>query len=122
MDIVLYVIGVLVVSSWLWLNFLATIAVRHDLTLEPIQRKGQTAIIWLFPFVGAAFVLHLIWQHHPEAIPKAWVPWPFKKPIYGEKNATNRNRNDDESAAINGSVHRSRDFHSGGNGESGGSD
>ena len=78
MDILLYVCGFLVLAIWLWSSILATIAVRHDATLESLQKKGQTVIVWLFPIVGAVFVLHLIWQHYPEAIPKTWIPWPLK--------------------------------------------
>jgi len=116
MDILLYVCGFLVLAIWLWSSILATIAVRHDATLESLQKKGQTVIVWLFPIVGAVFVLHLIWQHYPEAIPKTWIPWPLKNIVFGNRVSPNRNRNDNENDGINGSVKRDHYFESDGGG------
>jgi len=107
MDLVLYIIGFLVVLVWLWLNLLATFSVRHDSTLAPFQKTAQQIIIWVVPFIGSALILHLVWEQYPETIPKSWIPWPFKKLVYGKANAPNPNRNNDESPAIKGAL----DFH-----------
>lgn len=106
------IIMCLLVVALIWLNVLATIAVVYDPTLESAQRKGQLVIIWLGPFVGAGFILHLVFQHYPNAIPEKWIPWPFKGLIYGKGLQRNRDRNDDESTAVNGAVDRSRRFES----------
>jgi len=66
----------------LWLNFLASLAVKYDHTLEKVQVIGQLIFVWLIPFLGAAFVLKLVFEHSPEAIPRSWIPWPFKKLIF----------------------------------------
>ena len=108
MEVVIYIVGILLVAIWLWLNILATIAARRDPTLEPVQRNGQTVLVWLFPFVGATFILHLVFEHYPNAIPKAWIPWPFKKIVYGKNHKENRNRDEDESPAINSTINRNR--------------
>ena len=121
MEVVFILIGVLV-AACVWLNTLATIAVKHDPTLEPVQRKGQLAIIWLFPFIGAGFILHLVIQHYPDAIPKEWIPCPLKSLVYGKEPKRNRNRNDDDSVAVNGSVNRSSSFESDIGGDGGGGD
>lgn len=94
MEVVLYIVGSLSVTVCLLLNVLATVAIRYDKSLEPFQVKAQTVFIWLVPFLGAGFVLHLVWQQYPDAIPKAWIPWPFKKMIYGKNPPRNRNRDD----------------------------
>jgi len=121
METVLILIGVFAIVTWIWLNVLASIAVTHDSALEPTQRKGQLAIVWLIPFFGAAFILHLVFEHHPQAIPKKWIPWPFRHLIYGEERPRNRIRNDDDSAATNGSTNRGRETGSDG-GDAGGGD
>jgi len=82
MEIILYTIIPIVLAYYLWLSFLATIAVRYDRTLNSFQKKAQTVIIWLVPVFGAVLMLYLTWQHYPDAIPKTWIPWPFKKAIY----------------------------------------
>ena len=45
MEVVIYIVGILLVAIWLWLNVLATIAARRDPTLEPVQRNGQTVLV-----------------------------------------------------------------------------
>lgn len=79
MEVTAYIFAAIFALIWLWMNVLATFAVRHDATLEPFQKLVQTIIIWLIPYLGAAFVLQLIWQQYPSAIPETWIPWPFKK-------------------------------------------
>ena len=123
MEVIIIIVCLLIVAL-IWLNILATIAVVHDATLESVQRKGQLVIIWLFPFVGAGFILHLVFQHYPDAIPRKWIPWPFKGLVYGKDHSRNKNRNDDDSVAINGSINRSNRYDSdiGGDGGGGGGD
>ena len=122
METALILIGLVVSLVWAWLNIIATIAVKHDPTLEPTQRKGQLGIVWIFPFVGAAFVLHLVFQHYPDAIPEKWIPWPLKGLVYGKEYPGNRNRDDDEGAVLNGSYRQGRHIGSDGGGDAGGSD
>lgn len=86
----------------LYLNALATFAIRYDHSLEKVQKIGQMVFVWLIPFLGASFVLHLVFDHSPEAIPKSWIPWPFKSLIYGKSIKSNRNRDDNEVDAISG--------------------
>ena len=49
-----------------------------------------------------------MFEHYPNAIPKAWIPWPFKKIVYGKDRKENRNRDEDESPAINSTINRNR--------------
>lgn len=102
MEITAYIFAATFALMWLWINVLASFAVRHDATLENFQKLAQTVVIWLIPYFGAAFVLHLIWQQCPSAIPKAWIPWPLKKMIFGKAIPPNKNRDDNESPAVNG--------------------
>lgn len=104
MEIVAYILGIIFALIWLWMNVLATFAVRHDSTLEPFQKLAQTLVIWLIPYFGAGLVLHLIWQQYPSSIPETWIPWPFKKMVYGKAPPQNKNRDDNESPAIDGAV------------------
>lgn len=100
MEIIAYVVAVFFIIIWAWLTILASFAVRHDATLERFQKIAQIIFVWLLPFLGSAFVLHLIWQHYPSAIPKAWIPWPFKKMIFGKAPPPNPNPNRDEDSWV----------------------
>lgn len=104
-----YAVAAVFVIGWAWLNVLASFAVHHDATLERTQKIAQLIVVWLIPYLGGAVVLHLIWQHCPSAIPGAWVPWPFKKLIYGRTKAPNPNRDEDSWAALSwGKQHHHR--------------
>ena len=92
----LIAITIYLVLAGVWLNVLATLAVNHDRTLEPFQKYAQLAIVWLVPLIGSGFVLHLVFDHSPGAIPKFWIPWPFETLIFGKKFTPNRNRYDRE--------------------------
>jgi len=116
MEIVLYIVGGVSIILCLWLNVLATVAIRYDKTLESFQVKAQTVVVWLVPVFGAAFILHLVWQQYPDAIPKSWIPWPFKRLIYGKEKPRNRNRDDNEGPGSAGYL----DGHNGSNSDSGG--
>ncbi len=76
----------------LWLNLLATISVKYDHELNSFQRNSQYVIIWFIPFLGASAVLFFVYQHSPNAIPKEWIPWPFKALIFGKPIKPNKNR------------------------------
>ena len=119
---IIYVLGGLGVVYYLWLSVLATIAVRYDRTLNTFQKNAQTIFVWLVPIFGGAFVLHLIWEHHPDAIPKSWIPWPFKKIIYGKAAPSYKNRSNDESTAINTSLDQHNHSGSDSGGDGGGGD
>lgn len=96
MEILLVAIAVLAAVTLLWLNTLATLAVKYDHTLDKTQKITQSFIVWLVPFIGAGFVLHLVVGHYPQAIPRGWIPWPFRKMIYGEPRKPNNNRDENE--------------------------
>jgi len=95
MEILLFISGVSFLIL-LWLNAIATIAIKYDQTLESFQKKAQTVFVWLIPFVGSSFVLHMVFQHSPEAIPKKLIPWPFKQAIYGKRANSNLNPEENE--------------------------
>lgn len=100
-------------TIFVWLNILATLAIKHDSTLERHQKRFQTVIVWLIPFFGASTVLYLINEHYSDAIPQAWVPWPFKKVIFGKPIKPNQNRDDLEDDYGGGRSHN-RDNNDGG--------
>ncbi len=78
-----YIILIILILVLVWLNFIASLAIKYDHTLEKIQIIGQSVIVWLVPFFGAVIVLKIVFEHSPEAIPKSWIPWPFKKIVFG---------------------------------------
>jgi len=106
MEIVFYIFVGVGLIYYLWLSVLASIAVRYDSTMNTFQKNAQTVFLWLIPIFGSSFVLHLVWEHYPDAIPDSWIPWPFKKIIFGKEPPNNKNRDDDDSAAINGSINQ----------------
>ena len=78
----------------IWLNLLATIAVKYDYTLAPFQKNAQILFVWVLPVIGASFILRLVFEHSPNAIPKSWIPWPFKSLVYSK--AVNHGSSRDE--------------------------
>ena len=107
MEIFLIAISVLTAGILLWLNLLATLAVKYDHTLDKTQKIAQSIIVWLIPFIGAGFVLHLVFEHYPQAIPRNFIPWPFKKMIFGSLAKPNNNRDDNEVDYVGGTGGRS---------------
>ena len=101
-----------------WVNILATIAVRYDQTLNAFQKNAQSLFIWLIPIIGSGFILKLVFEHSPDAIPKKWIPWPFKGMVYGKQKKPNKNRDDREIDAVCHRSRRGNDF----GGDSSGSD
>ncbi len=61
---------------WLYLNCVSSFLVVVDPDLPRMQRVSKLVVIWLVPFVGAMFVLHLIKDYAPELIDRIWLP-PF---------------------------------------------
>ena len=105
-------IAVVAMVILLWLNTLATVAVKYDNTLDKTQKISQSFIIWFIPFIGAAFALHLVFEHYPQAIPQNLVPWPFKKMIFGAPLKPNKNRDNqeiDQVGGIGGRNHSARE-------------
>ena len=96
MDYLFPSIGILLILVAIYLSVLASLSVYCDKTLTSFQRYAQWATVWLIPLLGASFVLHLVYDHSPEAIPENWIPWPFKGLIYGKRIKRNENRNDSE--------------------------
>jgi len=88
------VFGVLATVLLVWLNGLATIAIKYDHSLKPFSRLAQYFIVWVIPFIGASTVLYFVFEHSPEAIPRSWIPWPFKTMIFGTPIDPNKNRDD----------------------------
>lgn len=88
----LIILSIISTLTLLWLNVLATISVKYDHELNSFQRNSQYIIIWLIPFFGASTVLFFVYQHSPDAIPKGWIPWPFKSLIFGTPIKSNKNR------------------------------
>ena len=121
MEYIFPIIGILVILITIWLCVLASLAVYCDKTLNPFQRYSQWAIVWLIPLLGASFVLHLIYDHSPEAIPENWIPWPFKGLIYGKQIKRNENRSESEFGEIpfNTTRHRNNSGGDGGGGDGG---
>ena len=91
MEIFIIFFYILVVIA-IWLNILASVAIKYDHFLTSFQKKAQLILVWLFPFIGASVILHIVFDHEPEAIPKSLIPWPFKSIIYGKANKLNKNR------------------------------
>jgi len=85
---------------YLWMNLISSIAIKHDDTLNSFQKKTQTILIWLVPYLGSSIVLHMVFDHSPEAIPQKLIPWPFKKLIYGKNIKENKHRHDAGSSSI----------------------
>jgi hypothetical protein len=169
---ILLVIAVVATAILLWLNSLASLAVKYDHTLDKTQKIAQIFIVWLVPFFGAAFVLHLVSEHYPQAIPRnvvprpsvntwhvrvpsafglaahslprppcgwkappwlyagslpsyrgllasaslslarRWIPWPFKKMIFGTQVKPNKSRDDREIDHVGGGRnHSARESH-----------
>lgn len=112
----LILLGVISLLALVRLNFLATIAVKYGHTLQSFQRNSQFIIIWLIPFLGASTVLYFVCEHSPQAIPKKWVPWPFRSLIFGRQIAPGRNR-----AGVDGDSGTSGfNFHNDGGADGGG--
>jgi len=59
---------------------------------------------------GAISIFHFLFDHLVNAIPRSWVPWPFKKIIHGKAISLNKNRYNlsagDSSATSSGNHHR----------------
>lgn len=77
------VLLVLLLIYTLYFNILASIVIKYDHSLKGFQKTAQSVVVWLFPIVGAGFVLHLLFKTSPKTIPRTWIPWPFKNLIYG---------------------------------------
>jgi len=98
MDISSFLIPLAALASiiWVWLNTLASIAIRCDKDLEPFQRVAQFIFVWVVPYVGASIVLRIVYEHSPNTIPRKWIPWPFKNLIYWPLIKSNPLRDDRE--------------------------
>lgn len=109
MDAVVITLMLALVAVWFWLNLLGTLAARHDVTLDSFQRKAQIALVWLVPFVGASLVLFLVAQHYLEAIPRKWVPWPFRGLVRGTERARNQCRDENQDSGFDLALGHRRD-------------
>ena len=122
MDAISIFLLIVLLATWLWLNALGTLAARYDGTLNPFQRKAQIIIVWLVPFLGASLILYLVAQHSPEAMPRKWVPWPFRSLVHGRDRERHKYRDENEDSGIDLALSQRRDeFSHGGGGMDGGS-
>jgi hypothetical protein len=100
----LFVIGVFVaVFLLLWMNGLALVALRKDDTLNKFQKVAQGIFVCVVPYFGAVIVLHLVLQHLPTAIPKAFLLWPFKRLVVNKLKQLKRNN--DNNPASHGDIY-----------------
>ena len=116
MEIALITAGAILILVWIWLTILGFIAVKCDSTLDSFQRKAQIIIVFVIPFFGAAFILHLVNQHSPEAIPKNWIPWPLRSLIFGKPRSRNKNRDGNDHNGIDLAISDSQHSHTDGGG------
>jgi uncharacterized membrane protein YgcG len=72
---VLIAFGAFVLAIAVLANLMATVALIRTSGLTRFQKVAQGVIVWVFPFVGALLVLHLIGQSDRAAIPE-WFPDP----------------------------------------------
>ena len=116
MDIFLIAFGTIFILVWLWLTILGIIVVNYDSTLDSFQRNAQIVIAVVFPFFGAALILHLVNQHSPDVIPKKWIPWPLRSLIFGKPRPRNKIRDSNENSGIDLAISHSQHSHTDGGG------
>ncbi|WP_020408303.1 hypothetical protein [Hahella ganghwensis] len=106
---------------WLWSSAAGIISVVRDHSLDSFQKKAQISVILLLPFLGAVFILMLVNQHSPEAIPKRLFPWPFSL-LLGHSSYGNTDRNDRDGFGTDLAVSHRQDNRMDLGGDSGSSD
>ncbi len=107
----LLVIGVVLAALMLlWVNGLASIALRYDHSLNTFQKVAQGIVVWALPYFGAIIILHLVFQHMPGVIPISWIPWPFKSMVHGTEKK--RQRTNDNNSALDGFTDESGSYES----------
>ncbi len=94
---VLILLPILAVALSVWLSFIASIALKSDKTLTPLQFYVQLITAWTIPILGSVLVLHFIYEHAPGSIQLRFIPWPFKSMVAGKKVKANANRDENES-------------------------
>ena len=94
MEILIIIAGFLIIIS-LWLNVIASIALKHDDMLDPFQRRAQFIIVWLVPLMGASLILYLVNEHSPNVIPRNWIPWPFRSMVFNKQVKSNKFRDEE---------------------------
>jgi len=88
----------------LWLSILAIYAITHDALLNRLQKSMQFIFVLVIPFIGSTVVLHIIYEHSPNLIPRRLIPWPFKNIICGPAIKPNRDRDDNLVDGVSGSL------------------
>jgi hypothetical protein len=106
---IIMIFTALLLGVCIWMSFIAVYAVIRDEILEAFQKTSQIVIVLVIPLLGALFVLYLINQHSPEAIPKSLIPWPFRSILFGKAPPRNKNRNNDEESGIDLFLSRRQD-------------
>jgi len=100
----LFVIGLFIAAFLLlWMNGLALAALRKDDTLNKFQKVAQGIFVCIVHYFGAVIVLHLVLQHLPSAIPKAFLPWPFKRLVVNKLKQLKSNN--DNNPAPSGDIY-----------------
>ena len=51
----------------------ATVALLRSHVIAPGRKAIQAVFVWAVPLLGPMFVMHLIAEHEPEAIPARWT-------------------------------------------------
>ena len=59
------------------LNVIVTAGVLRDRGLSPLQKTGQSALVWLLPLAGACVVLVFLGHNNTRAEMRSLVPPPF---------------------------------------------
>ena len=103
---------VIILVLWIWMSVVGVVAVLRDATINSFQRKSQIVVSIIFPIIGPLFILHLVNEHSPEAIPRFLIPWPFRSILFGKTHPRNKNRDDNEGQAHDLNLTRRYNSHS----------
>ncbi|MES9898308.1 MAG: hypothetical protein ABW148_04700 [Sedimenticola sp.] len=66
----------------LYLNIIATLVLHHCKIFSYGNKVLQFLFVWLLPVIGAVFALRMLADVDDKALPKKWIPWPFRKAVF----------------------------------------
>lgn len=72
---IMFVIGALLTAFILYLNLAATVWLFKTENLNRFQKLSQSVIVWLLPYIGARFVLSLLRETDPAALPRSLLDY-----------------------------------------------
>ena len=87
-------VGSLLIALVIWMDFLAIFCIRHDSALTPVQKWANVILVLFGPIFGACFVLYMAHEHHPEAVPEKWIPWPLRSLVFAKPIPPNPHRDE----------------------------